>query len=206
MVIALTGIIAGKVIIIYAVIMPQADSFFQDVTTLSDKHVDDIIKNPNSMFTYACYHLTDELEWDWEFTNQLVLFQAFSGMRRQPGMRPKMPPEEAEKLREAIKTVNERIAGWSDAEKRQAVLSGFEKRKKHLKAGVTKIAGTIADPNDPNRAPPPLVKEGIDMVVGEKPFSETLIGRGFAWGSTCCLDFIWIPLGLFLAYKIATRE
>ena len=206
MVIALVGIVSGKLIIVYWVVMPQADAIFQDTATISDERVDEVIKDPDEMFTYACYHLADELEWDWKFTNQLVLFQAFSGMRRQPGMRPKMPPEEAEKLREAIKTVNEKIAGWSESEKRQVVLSGFEKQRRWLKDGIRAVTGTATETNEPNRAPPAFVEEGIDVVVGEKPFSESLIGRGFAWGSTCCLDFIWIPLGLFLAYKVATRE
>lgn len=204
--IAFLGIIAGKAIIVYAVILPQADSLLQDVTTLSDKQVDEIIQNPNSMFDYACYHLAEELGWDRRFTNKLVWYHNFNALRTRHSARPTMPPEETEKLRDAVKTVRERIAGWSLEEKRQVVLSGFEKRKQHIKAGATKIAGTIVDPNDPNKPPPALVKEGIDIATGEKTFSKSIFGHVFAWGGACCLDFIWIPLGLFLAYKIATKE
>ena len=206
MAIALIGIIAGKVIIIYAVIMPQADSFFEDVTTLSDKQVDDIIKNPNSMFSYASYHLAEELGWDWRFTNKVVTYHSFNALLTRYSKAPPMPPEETEKLRDAVKTVRKNIAGWSPEEKRRVVVSGFEKQKQHIKRGVRKIAGTIADPNDPNKAPSPFVNEGLDIATGEKPFSQSIFGHAFAWGGACCLDFIWIPLGLFLTYKIATRD
>jgi len=206
MAIALVGIVTGRFLIMYWVIMPRADAFFQSTATISDKQVDEAIADPDAMFTYACYHLADELEWDWEFTNQVVFFHAFSSMRTQPGTRPKMPPEEAEKLREAIKTVNEKIAGWSETEKRQAVVSGFDKQRKWLKDGIRTIAGGVTESNEPGKAPPAFIKEGVDVVVGERPFSESLFGRIFTWGGACCFDIIWIPLGLFLAYKIATRR
>jgi hypothetical protein len=203
-VIGLIAVVAAKLIIVYWVVIPQADSFFRDLTTITDRQADNIIKNPDAMFTFACYSLADELQWDWQFTNEVVMFRTLSSIQRKTPIRPKMPPQDTEKLRQAVKTVRERIAAWSDAEKRHAVLSGFKKHKQWLNDNFRAIAA--ADANQPGKAPAPFVKEGIEAAAGEKPLSQSPIGRSFAWGGACCLDFIWIPLGLLLAYKIATRH
>ncbi|HUT28792.1 MAG TPA: hypothetical protein VMX13_03285 [Sedimentisphaerales bacterium] len=204
MVIGLITVVAAKLIIVYWVVIPQVDSFFGVLTTITDRQADNIIKNPDAMFTFACYSLADELQWDWQFTNEVVMFRTLSSIQQKTPVRPKMPPQDTEKLRQAVKTVEERITAWSDAEKRHAVLSGFERHRQWLNGNFRAIAA--ADANQPGKAPTPFVKEGIEVAVGERTLSQSPIGRAFTWGGACCLDFIWIPLGLFLAYKIAARR
>ncbi|MHC4527738.1 MAG: hypothetical protein ACYS29_07670 [Planctomycetota bacterium] len=212
-VIGLAGIVVAKVAIAKLIILPRADTFVQaqSSTEVSDEQLDKIIRSPDATFMYACFHLAEQFEWDWEFTMEVTTFYTFERAAKKNPAFFKGPPftnrstAQTKKLKDAVKQVEEAIAGWSEQEKRQAIRSGFAKHKEWFKEGFRTAFEEMADGNQPGQPPPEFVKETFDVVTGDRPHSDSPIGRFLAvGGSCCCLDIIWIPLGLFFAYKNAT--
>jgi len=97
------------------------------------------------------------------------------------------------------------IAGWDEEEKRQAIRNGLAKQREWLQESLRAAAEELGDSNDPNERAPEFVKESFEVFAGDRRASDSEMGKFMAMGGACCcLDIIWIPLGLFFAYRIAT--
>lgn len=212
-VIGLAGIVAAKVAIAKLIILPRVDTFLQaqSSTEVSDEQLDKIIRSPDAAFTYACFHLAEQFEWDWEFTMEVTAFYSFERAAKKNPAFFKGPPftrrstAETKKLRDAVKKVEDAIAAWSEQQKRQAIRSGFAKHKQWPMESFRTAFEEMADGNQPGQPPPEFANEVFDVVTGDRPLSDSPIANFVAvGGSCCCLDIIWIPLGLFFAYKNAT--
>jgi hypothetical protein len=205
--IALIGIVSAKLAIANWVILPQTDSLWQNASTLTEKQVDAAMQNPDALFMYACQHLADEFGWDWQFTNKVMSFHLFKEIRKKHPLQPQIPSDEVEELRYAVKKVQEEIDRWSETEKKEVIISGFAKFRESLKDGAKAVSNAIAESNEPGKRPPAFVTEAFEVIGGDKAFSESKVGRAFALGgSCCCLDIIWIPLALWLAYRTPARR
>ena len=207
--IGFVGIIIAKVIISYCILMPRMDVFWQDKSLAIEKEIteqilDDALKSPNQTFNWACYHLAEEYGWDRKFARKLTTYHTYK--KNSPRRRPpfKWSPEEKKQLKEAEEKVQQRIEQWTPDEKRIAMESGIKKHMEMLKQDVRDTIDKMEDPNNPQPAPPEL-KKTLEVVSGDRPPSDTQIGRSIAkFGACCCLDILWIPLGLFLGYKFAS--
>jgi DNA-directed RNA polymerase subunit RPC12/RpoP len=207
--IGFVGIIIAKVIISYFILMPRMDSFWQDKalameTEISEQMLDDALNNPDQTFNCACYHLAEEFGWDRKFTHRVTIYHTYTRISKRRKSAFKWSPEEKKQLKEAAEKVQQKIEQWSPEEKRLAMESGIKKHKEMLKQDMREAIDKMEDPNNPQPAPSE-VKEVLEVLTGDRPPSDSQLGRSFAkFGACCCLDILWIPLGLFFAYKFAS--
>jgi hypothetical protein len=118
---------------------------------------------------------------------------------------PQRTASETKELKQAVDKVEQAIAAWTPDEKRQAVASGFNKQIEIPKEAFRAIAEEIIDNNTPGQRPPGFFVEAVEIATGERRPSDSAIVRiGAMGGACCCLDIIWIPLGLFFAYKLGS--
>jgi ribosomal protein S27E len=209
--VGLAGIIFAKIMVAHWIMMPKMQAFWDgdaktDEIRVTDRQVDTILKNPDVTFMYASFYLSEQFGWDWEFTVKLTPFYI---MNRGPRLRripKKGMAEEVEQLKEGVKKVTEAMAGWSEDEKRHAIRSGMAKQVRAFRAGLHTMLEASEDSNQPGLPPSEFAKETAEIVSGDRPLSESNVGKMYAFRNAwCCLDIIWIPLALFLAFKIASE-
>lgn len=189
--------------------MPRMDSAWHEMamtmeTEISEQMLDDANNNPDLTFNFACYHLAEEFGWDRKFTHRVTIYHTYTRTSPRRKSAFKWSPEEKEQLKEAAEKVQLKIEQWSPEEKRLAMESGIKRQKEMFKQNVRDTIDKMEDPNNPQPAPPEF-KKTLEVVSGDRPPSDTKIGRSIAkFGACCCLDILWIPLGLFFAYKFAS--
>jgi hypothetical protein len=112
MAIGLVGIIVAKLVIANWVIMPKIDSFLQSEspfvqTEVTDEWVGRALADPQSTFTYVCYHLAEEYEWDEDFTHKVTMYHAFKKVSRRNRLPFRWSRAEVEQLNQAVREVEE---------------------------------------------------------------------------------------------------
>jgi hypothetical protein len=201
--IGLVGIISGKVFIAKWVILPTLENPFTSTEwekpTLTDREVDERMKDPNEMFRAACFQMAEDGEFDKKFAGKIVDTH-YDG---------RAPLGEAEQVKAGIERVEETLNGWSDAKKREAIRAQYardiEVFKNFGKALITVGAKSTEEAEDVPDTVRETAREANELMSGDKTLAETKIGFFFAFlGSFSFLDLLFFPMGMWSAYKIGS--
>ena len=200
-VIGLFGIFCGKLFLAKWVVLPRLENPFAiaakefDEATLDEEQIRERLKDPHLMFTAACFQMAEDGEFDHEFAEKVVQTH-YDG---------RAPIGEAEQITEGIQKVQATLDSWSPQQKRQAVIAQFEREKQMFKEFGRSLLTAVTEANEAE------VPEGIrktaretqDLFEGTRPIQQTRIGFAMAFiGSFSFLDLLFIPMGLWAAYKV----
>lgn len=203
--IGLAGIFLGKVCIAKWVVLPRMESEIAaakvewekapDKAVLSEEEIMRRMNDPNEMFRAAAYQMADEGTFSKEFAEKVVQTQSDG----------RAPIGEAEKILAGVKQVGEKISGWTDEQKRQAIIAqGRRDVQAFQELGRTMMEKAFSDSNVPKgfrRA----IEEANSVSSGDMKISETSYGFTVAFIRALeCSDLLLLPLALFCAYKAAT--
>lgn len=203
--IGLFGIFCGKLFLAKWVVLPQMENPFAkvgeeyDKSTLTEEQIRVNLENPKSLFRAACFQLVDSGEFDKEFAEKVV----------QANYDGRAPIGEAKQVQEGMKKVENTLGSWDREQKRQAIIAQFERDKQMFKDFGKEILAVAADANE-DELPEGVrntAKETQDLIEGTTSIQETKIGFVFAFiGSFSFLDLLFIPIGLWSAYKIGAGK
>jgi hypothetical protein len=114
--IGFVGIISGKFFIAKWVVLPELENSFgsaewEKETTLTDKEVDERMKNPNQMFRAVCFQMAEDGEFEEEFASKVVATY-YDG---------RAPLGEAEQIKAGVEQVEKTLESWTNTQKREAI-------------------------------------------------------------------------------------
>ncbi len=203
--IGLFGIFCGKLFLAKWVVLPEMENPFAivgeefDKSTLTEEQIQANLENPKSLFRAACFQLAENGEFDQEFAEKVA----------QANYDGRAPIGEAEQVQEGMRKVEEAIASWNYEQKRQAIIAQFERDKQMFKDFGKELLAAAADANE-DELPEGLrntARETKELFEGTRSIQETKIGFTIAFiGSFSILDLLFIPVGMWTAYKIGAGK
>jgi len=203
--IGLFGIFCGKLFLAKWVVLPEMENPFAivgeeyDKATLTEEQIQANLEDPKSLFRAACFQLAENGEFDQEFAEKVV----------QANYDGRAPIGEAEQVQEGMRKVEETLGSWDYEQKRQAIIAQFERDKQMFKDFGKELLAAAADANE-DELPEGLrntARETQELFEGTRSIQETKIGFIFAFiGSFSILDLLFIPVGMWTAYKIGAGK
>lgn len=203
--IGLFGIFCGKLFLAQWVVLPEMENPFAivgeeyDKSTLTEEQIQSNLADPKSLFRAACFQLVEDGEFDQEFAEKVV----------QTNYDGRAPIGEAEQVQEGMRKVEETLGGWDNEQKRQAIIAQFERDKQMFKDFGKELLAAAADANE-DELPEGFrntARETQELLEGTRSIQETRIGFAIAFiGSFSILDLLFIPVGMWTAYKIGAGK
>jgi hypothetical protein len=203
--IGLFGIFCGKLFLAKWVVLPQMENPFAIVgeeyekSTLTEEQIRENLGDPKSLFRAACFQLVENGEFDREFAEKIV----------QTNYDGRAPIGEAEQIQEGMRKVEDTLGSWDSEQKRQAIIAQFERDKQMFKDFGKELLAAAADANE-DELPEGFrntARETQELFDGTRSIQETKIGFTFAFiGSFSILDLLFIPVGMWGAYKIGAGK
>jgi hypothetical protein len=203
--IGLFGIFCGKLFLAKWVVLPQMENPFAivgeeyDKSTLTEEQIQANLANPKSMFRAACFQLAENGEFDQEFAEKVA----------QANYDGRAPIGEAEQVQEGMRKVENTLGSWNHEQKREAIIAQFERDKQMFKDFGKELLSAAADANE-DELPEGLrntARETQELFEGTRSIQETKIGFTIAFiGSFSILDLLFIPVGMWGAYKIGAGK
>jgi hypothetical protein len=204
-IIGLFGIFCGKLFLAKWVVLPEMENPFAivseeyDKSTLTEEQIQANLKDPKSLFRAACFQLAEDGEFDQEFAEKVV----------QANYDGRAPIGEAEQVQEGMKKVEDTLGDWDYEQKRQAIIAQFERDKQMFKDFGKGLLAAAADANE-DELPEGVrhtARETQELFEGTRSIQETKIGFVIAFvGSFSILDLLFIPVGMWTAYKIGAGK
>ncbi len=203
--IGLFGIFCGKLFLAKWVVLPQMENPFAivgeeyDKSTLTEEEIQENLTDPQSLFRAACFQLVEYGEFDQEFAEKVV----------QANYDGRAPIGEAKQVQEGMRKVENTLGSWNPEQKRQAIIAQFERDKQMFKDFGKELLAVAADANE-DELPEGFrntARETQELFEGTRSIQETKIGFTFAFiGSFSILDLLFIPVGMWGAYKIGAGK
>ena len=203
--IGLFGIFCGKVFLAKWVILPQMENPFvlageeYDKSTLQEEQVQERLEDPKCLFRAVCFQLVEYGEFDREFAEKVV----------QANYDGRAPIGEAKQVQEGMRKVENTLGSWDHEQKRQAIIAQFERDKQMFKDFGKELLVAAADANE-DELPEEFrnaARETHELFEGTRSIQQTKIGFAFAFvGSFSFLDLLFIPMGMWCAYKIGAGK
>jgi DNA-directed RNA polymerase subunit RPC12/RpoP len=203
--IGLFGIFCGKLFLAKWVVLPQMENPFAivgeeyDKSTLTEEQIQENLEDPKSLFRAACFQLVEYGEFDREFAEKVV----------QANYDGRAPIGEAKQVQEGMRKVENTLGSWNPEQKREAIIAQFERDKQMFKDFGKELLAVAADANE-DELPEGFrntARETQELFDGTRSIQETKIGFAFAFiGSFSILDLLFIPVGMWGAYKIGAGK
>jgi len=203
--IGLFGIFCGKVFLAKWVVLPQMENPFAiageeyDKSTLEEEQIQEQLEDPKSLFRAVCFQLAENGEFEQEFAEKVV----------QANYDGRAPIGEAKQVQEGMSKVEKAVDSWDLEQKREAIIAQFERDKQMFKNFGKELLTSVVDSNG-EELPEGVrntARETQELFEGTRTIQETKIGFAFAFiGSFCFLDLLFIPVGMWGAYKIGAGK
>ncbi len=169
--IGLCGILVGKVLIAYWVVMPELAQIrgFEslETTELPKEEIEDIMQDDNRMFSVACRHVARQEQWD--DTHLLNVSFVYCWGTKYLAVSEK----ENETFNASIADVEEILAGWTDLQKSAAIQADWAISQAEMKEFGKNIARLMIDMAKESKDPQAKeIAEGIEQSLTEAEKEE----------------------------------
>jgi hypothetical protein len=159
------------------------------------------MQDSDEVFRAVCFQMVEDGELDEELAQKVV----------DTHYDHRVPVGEEEQVLEATAKVAETVRYMTDAEKRRAVKAQYDRDMQAFRDFGKELVGAMAASTDEANDVPDAVRktaaEANELFTGQKQLSETKIGFVLAFiTSFSLLDIIFLPAGMYYAYKIAAGK